>query len=66
MLEVTCPAAEYHRRLFSTELYCLVTEAREQHAQSHYIKVKRLRLEPATSRSLRRIPAMLRLRKALN
>jgi len=35
---VICPAAEHHRPLAGTKLYCLVTEAhvREQLAQSRY------------------------------
>jgi len=40
---VTFPAARHHRPLTGTELYCLVTEAREcaQLAQGCYLKVER-------------------------
>jgi len=44
---VTFPAAENHRSLASTKLYCLVTEA--QLAYSRYMKVERRGVEPATS-----------------
>ena len=48
---LTFPAAEYHRPLANTNLYCLVTEAHvyEQLAQSRYMNVVRPRVEPATS-----------------
>jgi len=42
-LWVTFPAAEHHRPLTSTKLYCLVTEAHvcEQLAQGRYLVVER-------------------------
>ena len=45
---VTSPAAEHHRPLAGTKLYCLVTEAhrREQLAQGCYIPLPRARFEP--------------------
>ena len=47
---VTFPAAEHHRSLASTKLYCLVTEAHrcEQLAQGCYAALPRVGLEPAT------------------
>ena len=50
---VTFPAAEHHRPLAGTKLYCLVTKAHgcEQLAQSCYPAMHRAQVEPATSRS---------------
>jgi len=50
---VTFPAAERHRPLAGTKLYCLVTEAHgcEQLAQSCYPAVQRLGVEPTISQS---------------
>ena len=50
---VTFPAAEHHRPLAGTKLYCLVTETHwcEQLAQSCYPAMHRPGVEPATSRS---------------
>jgi len=47
---VTSPAAEHHRRLAGTKLYCLVTEAHrcKQLAQGCYAALPRLGFEPAT------------------
>ena len=47
---VTSPAAEHHRPLAGTKLYCLVTEAHkcEQLAQSCYAALSRVGFEPAT------------------
>jgi len=47
----TFPATERHRPLAGSKLYCLVTEAHvcEQLALGRYMKVERLRVEPATS-----------------
>ena len=44
------PAAEHHRPLASTNLYCLVTEAHscEQLAQGCYAALPRVGFEPAT------------------
>ena len=46
-------AAEHHRPLTSTKLYCLVTEAHvcEQLAQGRYLVVEQLGIEPATCRT---------------
>ena len=46
----TYPAAEHHRRLAGTKLYYLVTEAHgcEQLAQSRYLRVQWLGVEPVT------------------
>jgi len=50
---VTFPAAEHHRTLAGTKLYCLVTEAHgcEQLAQSCCPAMQQPGVEPATSRS---------------
>ena len=50
---VTFPAAERHRSLAGTKLYCLVTEAHgyEQHAQSCYSVADRPGVELAIFRS---------------
>ena len=50
---VTFPAAEHHRPLASTKLYCLVREAHvcEQLAKGRYLVVERLGIEPATFRT---------------
>jgi len=50
---VTSPAAEHHRPLVDTELYCLVTEAHrcEELAQDYYAALPRVGFEPATYRS---------------
>ena len=47
---VTSPAAEHHRPLAGTKLYCLVTEAHrcKQHAQGCYAALPRAGFEPAT------------------
>jgi len=47
---VTSPAAEHHRPLAGTKLYCLVTEAHmcEQLAQGGYAALSRVGFEPAT------------------
>ena len=47
---VTSPAAEHHRPLASTKLYCLVTEAHrcKQLAQGCYAALSRVGFEPAT------------------
>jgi len=47
---VTSPAAEHHRPLARTKLYCFVTEAHrcEQLAQGCYAALPRVGLEPAT------------------
>ena len=47
---VTFPAAEHHRSLTGTKLYCLVTEAHkyEQLAQGCYVALPRIGFEPAT------------------
>ena len=47
---VTSPAAEHHRPLAGTKLYCLVTEAHrcEQLAQGCYATLPRVGFEPAT------------------
>jgi len=47
---VTSPAAEHHRPLASTKLYCLVTEAHrcKQLAQGCYAALRRSGFEPAT------------------
>jgi len=47
---VTSPAAEHHRPLAGTKLYCLVTEANrcEQLAQGCYAALSRVGFEPAT------------------
>jgi len=47
---VTSPAAEHHRPLAGTKLYCLVTEAHrcEQLAQGCYAALPRVGFEPAT------------------
>jgi len=47
---VTSPAAEHHRPLAGTKLYCLVTEAHgcEQLAQGCYAALSRVGFEPAT------------------
>jgi len=47
---VTFPAAEHHRPLAGTKLYCLVTEAHrwEQRAQGCYAALPRVGFEPAT------------------
>ena len=47
---VTSPAAQHHRPLAGTKLYCLVTEAhrREQLAQGCYAALSRVGFEPAT------------------
>ena len=49
-LAVTSPAAEHHRPLAGTKLYCLVTEAHryEQLAQGCYAALSRVGFEPAT------------------
>ena len=49
---VTFPAAEHHRPLAGTKLYCLVTETHgcEQLARSCYPAMHRPGVEPATSR----------------
>jgi len=46
---VAFPAAEHHRPLTGTKLYCLVTEAHvcEQLAQGCYLKAERPRFERA-------------------
>jgi len=46
---VTSPAAEHHRLLDGTKLYCLVTEAHrcEQLAQGCYVALPRVGFEPA-------------------
>jgi len=48
--QVTIPAAEHHRPLAGTKLYCLVTEAhrREQLAQGCYTALPRVEFEPTT------------------
>ena len=48
--EVTSPAAEHHRPLAGTKLYCLVTEAHrsKQLAQGCYAALPRVGFEPAT------------------
>jgi len=50
MPAVTSPAAEHHRPLAGTKLYCLVTEAHryEQLAQGCYAALPRVGFEPAT------------------
>ena len=50
---VTSRAAEHHRPLAGTKLYCLVTEARrcEQLAQRCYAALPRVGFEPTTYRS---------------
>jgi len=47
---VTFPAAERHRPLAGTKLYCLVTEAHrcEQLAQGCYAALSRVDFEPTT------------------
>jgi len=47
---VTFPAAEHHRPLVSTKLYCLVKDAHrcEQLAQGSYVALPRVGFEPAT------------------
>ena len=47
---VTFPAAEHHRPLADTKLYCLVTEAHrcEQLAQGCYAALPRVGFEPGT------------------
>jgi len=47
---VTFPAAEYHRPLAGTKLYCLVTDAHrcEQLAQGCYTALLRVGFEPTT------------------
>jgi len=47
---VTFPAAEHHRRLAGTKLYCLVTEAHrcEQRAQGCYAALPRAGFVPST------------------
>ena len=47
---ITSPAAEHHRPLAGTKLYCLVTEAHrcEQLAQGCYAALPRVGFEPAT------------------
>jgi len=47
---VTFSAAEHHRPLAGTKLYCLVTEAHrcEQLAQGCYAVLPRIRFEPTT------------------
>ena len=47
---VTSPAAEHHRLLVGTKLYCLVTEAHrcKQLAQCCYAALLRAGFEPAT------------------
>ena len=47
---VTFPAAEHHRSLAGTKLYCLMTEAHrcEQFAQGCYAALPRVGFEPAT------------------
>ena len=47
---VTSPAAEHHRPLAGTKLYCLVTEARmrKQLAQGCYAMLPPVGFEPAT------------------
>jgi len=47
---VTSPAAEHHRPLAGTKLYCLVTEAHrcKQLAQGCYAALSRVGFEPAT------------------
>ena len=47
---VTFPAAEHHRPLTGTKLYCSVTDARVcgQLAQGGYLKVEQPGVEPAT------------------
>ena len=47
---VTFPAAEHHRPLAGTKLYCLVTEAHrcEQLAQGCYAAFARVRFVPTT------------------
>ena len=47
---VTSPAADHHRPLAGTKLYCLVTEAHrcEQLAQGCYAALPRVGFEPAT------------------
>jgi len=47
---VTFPAAEHHRPLAGTKLYCLVTEAHrcEQLAQGCYAALPQAGFEPAT------------------
>jgi len=47
---VTSPAAEHHRPLAATKLYCLVTEAHrcEQLAEGCYAALARVAFEPAT------------------
>jgi len=47
---VTSPAAEHHRPLAGTKLYCLVTEAHrcKQLAQGSYAALPRAGFEPAT------------------
>ena len=47
---VTSPAAEHHRPLAGTKLYCLLTEAHrcEQLAQGCYTALHRVGFEPAT------------------
>jgi len=47
---VTSPAAEHHRPLAGTKLYCLVTEAHryKQLAQGCYAALPRVGFEPAT------------------
>jgi len=49
-LAVTSPAAEHHRPLAGTKLYCLVTEAHrcEQLAQGCYAVLPRVGFQPAT------------------
>ena len=49
---VTFPAAEHHRPLAGTKLYCLVAEAHvcEQLAQGHYLVVELLGVELSTCR----------------
>ena len=51
---VTSPAAEHHRPLAVTKLYCLVTEAHrcKQLAQGCYTALPRVGFEPATSNAL--------------
>ena len=50
---VTFPAADYHRPLAGTKLYCLVTEVcgYEQLTQSCYPAMERPGVEPVISRS---------------
>ena len=47
---VTFPAAEHHRPLAGTNLYCLVTAAHrcEQLAQGCYAALRRVKFEPTT------------------